>query len=70
MLLINNIGSVQTIGRCTRVKNALYPSYEDLFKPGGDASNEMVFAIQNIGGGENYDAYGFIWESFFIWEHR
>ena len=36
-------------------KYALYPSYEDLFKPGGDASNEMVFAIQNIGGvGKNY----------------
>ncbi len=31
-------------------KYALYPSYENLFKPGGDASNEMIFAIQNIGG--------------------
>ncbi|MDD4192403.1 MAG: RagB/SusD family nutrient uptake outer membrane protein, partial [Mangrovibacterium sp.] len=29
---------------------ALHPGYEDLFKPGGDASNEMIFAIQNIGG--------------------
>lgn len=29
---------------------ALYPKYEDLFKPEGDSSNEMIFAIQNIGG--------------------
>lgn len=36
-------------------KYALYPSYENLFKPGGDASNEMIFAIQNIGGvGQDY----------------
>ena len=36
-------------------KYALYPSYENLFKPGGDASNEMIFAIQNIGGvGKDY----------------
>ena len=31
-------------------KYELYPSYENLFKPGGDASSEMIFAIQNIGG--------------------
>ena len=24
--------------------------YSDLFKPGGDESSEMIFAIQNIGG--------------------
>ncbi len=36
-------------------KYALYTSYGDLFKPEGDASNEMIFAIQNIGGvGQNY----------------
>ncbi len=36
-------------------KYELYSSYEDLFKPGGDASNEMIFAIQNIGGvGQDY----------------
>lgn len=29
---------------------ALYNSYENLFKPGGDDSNEMIFAIQNMGG--------------------
>lgn len=29
---------------------ALYPNYADLFKPGGDESSEMIFAIQNIGG--------------------
>lgn len=29
---------------------ALYSSYADLFKPGGDESSEMIFAIQNIGG--------------------
>ncbi len=28
----------------------LYESYENLFKPGGDDSDEMIFAIQNIGG--------------------
>ncbi len=28
----------------------LYPNYADLFKPGGDESNEMIFAIQNLGG--------------------
>ncbi|HCR88952.1 MAG TPA: RagB/SusD family nutrient uptake outer membrane protein [Prolixibacteraceae bacterium] len=31
-------------------KYALYSSYENLFKPGGDQSSEMIFAIQNIGG--------------------
>lgn len=33
---------------------SLYPDYEQLFKPkelgGGDASKEMIFAIQNLGG--------------------
>jgi len=29
---------------------SLYASYEDLFKPAGDQSNEMIFAIQNSGG--------------------
>ena len=29
---------------------ALYSSYENLFKPGGDESSEMIFAIQNMGG--------------------
>ena len=29
---------------------ALYSDYADLFKPGGDDSSEMIFAIQNIGG--------------------
>lgn len=29
---------------------ALYDSYSDLFKPGGDESSEMIFAIQNMGG--------------------
>lgn len=28
----------------------LYDSYADLFKPGGDESSEMIFAIQNSGG--------------------
>lgn len=28
----------------------LYDSYSDLFKPGGDESSEMIFAIQNSGG--------------------
>lgn len=28
----------------------LYNSYADLFKPGGDESSEMIFAIQNAGG--------------------
>ena len=33
----------------------LYPDYAGLFKPGGDASSEMIFAIQNIGGvGKDY----------------
>lgn len=31
-------------------KYALYSDYENLFKPGGDESSEMIFAIQNIGG--------------------
>lgn len=29
---------------------ALYNSYADLFKPGGDESSEMIFAVQNSGG--------------------
>ena len=29
---------------------ALYSDCENLFKPGGDESSEMIFAIQNIGG--------------------
>lgn len=34
---------------------ALYDSYPDLFKPGGDESSEMIFAIQNLGGvGQDY----------------
>ena len=34
---------------------ALYPDYAGLFKPGGDESKEMVFAIQNSGGvGQDY----------------
>lgn len=28
----------------------LYPNYADLFQPEGDASSEMIFAVQNIGG--------------------
>lgn len=28
----------------------LYNDYADLFKPGGDESSEMIFAIQNMGG--------------------
>ncbi len=28
----------------------LYPDYADLFKPGGDESSEMIFAVQNLGG--------------------
>lgn len=36
-------------------KYALYASYEGLFKPEGDASTEMIFAIQSIGGvGKDY----------------
>lgn len=31
-------------------KYALYPDYEDLFKPGGDESSEMIFAMQGMGG--------------------
>lgn len=31
-------------------KYSLYKSYPDLFLPGGDASDEMIFAVQNIGG--------------------
>lgn len=54
---------------------SLYPSYEDLFKPGGDDSDEMIFAIQNIGGvGQNYgvpttfymgtrSSYGSCWDN-------
>lgn len=34
---------------------ALYPNYAELFKPGGDESSEMIFAVQNIGGvGQDY----------------
>lgn len=29
---------------------ALYNNYPDLFKPAGDSSSEMIFAIQNMGG--------------------
>lgn len=29
---------------------ALYSNYANLFKPGGDESSEMIFAIQNLGG--------------------
>ena len=35
---------------------ALYPDYAELFKPGGDESSEMIFAIQNLGGAST--AYG------------
>ncbi|MDR0395214.1 MAG: RagB/SusD family nutrient uptake outer membrane protein [Tannerella sp.] len=35
---------------CSSGKYALYPNYGNLFKPGGDASNEMIFAVQNLGG--------------------
>ena len=38
--------SVRNVGKYT-----LYPDYENLFKPGGDESNEMIFAVQNLGGG-------------------
>ena len=31
-------------------KYSLYKSYPDLFLPGGDASDEMIFAVQNMGG--------------------
>lgn len=31
-------------------KYGLYPDYAGIFLPGGDESNEMVFAIQNLGG--------------------
>ena len=31
-------------------KYALYDSYPKLFLPGGDASNEMIFSVQNMGG--------------------
>ena len=31
-------------------KYALYNDYAGLFKPGGDESSEMIFAIQNMGG--------------------
>ena len=34
----------------TSNKYALYDDYAELFKPGGDESSEMIFAIQNIGG--------------------
>ncbi len=56
-------------------KYELYPSYENLFKPGGDASNEMIFAVQNIGGvGQDYgmpttfymgtrSSYGSCWDN-------
>ena len=56
-------------------KYGLYSSYGDLFKPGGDASNEMIFAVQNIGGvGQDYgmpttfymgtrSSYGSCWDN-------
>lgn len=31
-------------------RHSLYPDYAGLFKPEGDSSSEMIFAIQNIGG--------------------
>lgn len=31
-------------------KHALYSDYENLFKPGGDESSEMIFAMQGMGG--------------------
>lgn len=31
-------------------KHTLYPDYAGLFKPGGDNSSEMIFAVQNLGG--------------------
>jgi len=31
-------------------KYALYSDYENLFKPGGDESSEMIFAMQGMGG--------------------
>lgn len=31
-------------------RHELYPDYGELFKPGGDASSEMIFAVQNLGG--------------------
>ena len=35
---------------------ALNPDYAELFKPGGDESSEMIFAVQNLGGAST--AYG------------
>lgn len=31
-------------------QHALYDNYSELFKPGGDESSEMIFAVQNMGG--------------------
>lgn len=31
-------------------KHSLYPDYAGLFKPSGDNSSEMIFAVQNLGG--------------------
>jgi hypothetical protein len=31
-------------------KYSLFPDYGGLFQPGGDASDEMIFAVQNLGG--------------------
>lgn len=54
---------------------ALYESYPNLFLPGGDASNEMIFAVQNMGGvGTDYgmemcfrmgtrSSYGSCWDN-------
>lgn len=54
---------------------SLYPNYADLFKPEGDASDEMIFAVQNIGGvGQDYgmpttfymgtrSSYGSCWDN-------
>jgi tetratricopeptide (TPR) repeat protein len=56
-------------------KYALYPDYGNLFKPGGDESNEMIFAVQNLGGvGQDYgmpttfymgtrSSYGSCWDN-------
>lgn len=57
-------------------KYSLYPSYPDLFLPGGDSSDEMIFAVQNMGGvGTDYgmpmcfymgtrSTFGSCWDNF------
>lgn len=36
-------------------RHQLYSDYTNLFKPGGDESSEMIFAVQNLGGvGQDY----------------